>query len=240
MIQKMLSAMRHHTRLLLISIALFEVIAVSLAQRVAPGVPPQQYHHNTQYQQGSPQYQQQQNVQYQQYQQAAPQQQYQQPPQHQQQQQQQQFQQPQYQQQQQQPPQQQQQQFQQPQHETGHGHGHAHGSHNGNVLGGNVNEEKEHIQEHMEVPIDTSKMTEQELQFHYFTMHDSDKNNKLDGSELIKSLIHWHDEGTHEVPQPQANTYKDDELANTIDQLLKSMDINKDGFIDYTEYKNNL
>lgn len=44
----------------------------------------------------------------------------------------------------------------------------------------------------MEVPIDTSKMTEQELQFHYFTMHDSDKNNKLDGSELIKSLIHWH------------------------------------------------
>lgn len=49
-----------------------------------------------------------------------------------------------------------------------------------------------HIKEHMEVPIDTSKMTEQELQFHYFTMHDSDKNNKLDGSELIKSLIHWH------------------------------------------------
>lgn len=42
------------------------------------------------------------------------------------------------------------------------------------------------------MPIDTSKMTEQELQFHYFTMHDSDKNNKLDGSELIKSLIHWH------------------------------------------------
>lgn len=49
-----------------------------------------------------------------------------------------------------------------------------------------------HIKEHMDVPIDTSKMTEQELQFHYFTMHDSDKNNKLDGSELIKSLIHWH------------------------------------------------
>lgn len=44
----------------------------------------------------------------------------------------------------------------------------------------------------MEVPIDTSKMTEQELQFHYFKMHDADNNNKLDGCELIKSLIHWH------------------------------------------------
>lgn len=49
-----------------------------------------------------------------------------------------------------------------------------------------------HIQEHMQVPIDTSKMSEAELQFHYFKMHDSDNNNKLDGCELIKSLIHWH------------------------------------------------
>ncbi|XP_031617653.1 nuclear transcription factor Y subunit beta isoform X4 [Contarinia nasturtii] len=236
MIQKMLSAMRHHTRLLLISIALFEVIAVSLAQRVAPGVPPQQYHHNTQYQQGSPQYQQQQNVQYQQYQQAAPQQQYQQPPQHQQQQQQQQFQQPQYQQQQQQPPQQQQQQFQQPQHETGHGHGHAHGSHNGNVLGGNVNEEKEHIQEHMEVPIDTSKMTEQELQFHYFTMHDSDKNNKLDGSELIKSLIHWHEKDNAPGVEDGSSTYTDEKLSEIIDQSLKIMDTNNDGYVSFPEF----
>lgn len=46
----------------------------------------------------------------------------------------------------------------------------------------------------MEVPIDTSKMSEQELQFHYFKMHDADNNNKLDGCELIKSLIHWHGE----------------------------------------------
>lgn len=44
----------------------------------------------------------------------------------------------------------------------------------------------------MDVPIDTSKMTDQELQFHYFKMHDADNNNKLDGCELIKSLIHWH------------------------------------------------
>ena len=48
------------------------------------------------------------------------------------------------------------------------------------------------MKDHMEVPIDTSNMSEQELQFHYFKMHDSDGNNKLDGCELVKSLIHWH------------------------------------------------
>lgn len=56
-----------------------------------------------------------------------------------------------------------------------------------------------HIQEHLDVPIDTSKMSEQELQFHYFKMHDADNNNKLDGCELIKSLIHWHGKHLHYV-----------------------------------------
>lgn len=50
-----------------------------------------------------------------------------------------------------------------------------------------------HIKKHLDLPtLDTSNMSEQELQFHYFKMHDADNNNKLDGCELIKSLIHWH------------------------------------------------
>lgn len=57
----------------------------------------------------------------------------------------------------------------------------------------------------MDVPIDTSKMTEQELQFHYFKMHDADNNNKLDGCELIKSLIHWH--GKIYVTFPRVYTF---------------------------------
>lgn len=55
--------------------------------------------------------------------------------------------------------------------------------------------DREHIKEHLHGVLgepDLSKMTEEELQFHYFKMHDNDNNNKLDGSELIKSLIHWH------------------------------------------------
>lgn len=56
-------------------------------------------------------------------------------------------------------------------------------------------QDKEHIKEHLGGIIkepDLNKMTDEELQFHYFKMHDSDNNNMLDGSELIKSLIHWH------------------------------------------------
>ena len=55
--------------------------------------------------------------------------------------------------------------------------------------------DRKHIGEHLHGAVneqDLSKMTEEELQFHYFKMHDNDNNNKLDGTELIKSLIHWH------------------------------------------------
>lgn len=74
-------------------------------------------------------------------------------------------------------------------------HAHAHGQ-PGQILNQqNLEHEKDHLGEHLNVPnLDTSKMSEQELQFHYFKMHDSDNNNKLDGCELIKSLIHWHGE----------------------------------------------
>uniref|UniRef100_A0A1B0B5W3 Uncharacterized protein n=1 Tax=Glossina palpalis gambiensis TaxID=67801 RepID=A0A1B0B5W3_9MUSC len=37
--------------------------------------------------------------------------------------------------------------------------------------------------------IDTSKMPKAKLQFHYFKMPSFDNNNKLDGCELVKSLI---------------------------------------------------
>ncbi|XP_017048805.1 G-box-binding factor isoform X3 [Drosophila ficusphila] len=197
----------------------------------APGVPPQQY----QYEQPQvPVPQQQQNVQYQQ----VPVQQQQQPPIHQQ------------------PPQQQvQYQQQQPvQHQQQAG-GHHHGQPQQVLNTGNIQQERAHIQEHMQVPIDTSKMSEAELQFHYFKMHDSDNNNKLDGCELIKSLIHWHVkdssekpaeghtegyvEGKTEVPEEHksGSVYTDKALEETIDYVLKSMDLNDDGFVDWAEYR---
>jgi Ca2+-binding EF-hand superfamily protein len=101
-------------------------------------------------------------------------------------------------------------------------------------------QERQHIQEHMDLPIDTSQMSEQELQFHYFKMHDADNNNKLDGCELVKSLIHWHDQSNHDqrggAPIPEAKIFKDEELVQMIDPILDNDDRNKDGFIDYAEF----
>lgn len=101
----------------------------------------------------------------------------------------------------------------------------------------NIVHEKDHIQEHMEVPLDTSKMTEQELQFHYFKMHDADNNNKLDGCELIKSLIHWHEQGREAGgAHPGEKLFKDEELVTVIDPILSVDDNNNDGYIDYPEF----
>ncbi|EDW49615.1 GATA zinc finger domain-containing protein 10 isoform X2 [Drosophila sechellia] len=182
----------------------------------APGVPPQQY----QYEQVQVPVQQQAPVQYQQV-----------PVQQQQQQQHQPIHQQPTMQQQQQPPQ-------------GH-HQQAGGHHHGQpqqVLNtGNIQQERAHIQEHMQVPIDTSKMSEAELQFHYFKMHDSDNNNKLDGCELIKSLIHWHEQGSKEQPNGEKphveeKVFSDEELVALIDPILQMDDTSRDGYIDYPEF----
>ncbi|XP_060649490.1 G-box-binding factor isoform X3 [Drosophila nasuta] len=235
---------------------LLALLSCSSAQRVAPGVNPQHYqqvpqqvpqHHQQpppppQYQQqqqihsapGVPQQQyQQQQVQYQQ----VPVQQQQQVPQMQQQ----------HIPQQQVPQQQHPQQVQHQQQQQHHGGGHHHGQPQQVLNTGNIQQERAHIQEHMQVPIDTSKMSEAELQFHYFKMHDSDNNNKLDGCELIKSLIHWHVEDpnkpiTKDTDKPaeddhKGNVYTDKALEDTIDYVLKSMDLNNDGFVDYAEYR---
>ncbi|XP_018015906.1 putative cyclin-dependent serine/threonine-protein kinase DDB_G0272797/DDB_G0274007 isoform X2 [Hyalella azteca] len=220
------------------------IVACSGQHHAPPGVNPQQY---------QAQQAQQQQYQQQQYQQqnapgVPPQQYQQQQVPHQQQQQ---FQQP-TQQQFQQPaahiPQQQQQHLQQQQQ---HLQQQPHDPHNQQVHGQrmlhkqSLSGERDHIKDHLEVPLDTSGMSEQELQFHYFKMHDADNNNKLDGQELIKSLFHWHDADNHDPskktengpPPPTDNKlFSDEELVTMIDPILEQDDHNKDGYIDYTEF----
>ncbi|KAB7500310.1 Multiple coagulation factor deficiency protein 2-like protein, partial [Armadillidium nasatum] len=89
-------------------------------------------------------------------------------------------------------------------------------------------------------PWTPSGMSEEELQFHYFKMHDADNNNRLDGQELIKSLFHWHDSSNHDAKNgqapPQPKIFTDDELTNMIDPIMDQDDRNRDGYIDYPEF----
>ncbi|KAI1284888.1 Multiple coagulation factor deficiency protein 2 -like protein [Halotydeus destructor] len=104
--------------------------------------------------------------------------------------------------------------------------------------------DREHLKEHLHGVVsepDVSKMSEEELQFHYFKMHDNDNNNKLDGCELIKSLIHWHVEeskhlGANAPPTGTTKLFNDGELSQMIDPILEMDDRNRDGFIDYPEF----
>jgi len=106
--------------------------------------------------------------------------------------------------------------------------------------------DKAHLKEHIGTLDEEqlSKMSEEELQFHYFKLHDNDNNNKLDGCELIKSLIHWHVEehkhlqatGAATNPQGTTKIFTDAELAGMIDPILGMDDKNMDGYIDYPEF----
>ena len=44
-------------------------------------------------------------------------------------------------------------------------------------------------------------MSNEDLQFHYFKVHDSDNDDKLDGIELATAMAHYHDEENGEKPE---------------------------------------
>ncbi|XP_043916171.1 multiple coagulation factor deficiency protein 2 [Protopterus annectens] len=102
----------------------------------------------------------------------------------------------------------------------------------------NMVQDKDHIMEHLEGVIEKpeSEMSPQELQLHYFKMHDYDGNNLLDGLELATAITHVHrEDGSEQVPP-----MKEDELINLIDDVLKDDDKNNDGYIDYAEFAKSL
>ncbi|XP_059422690.1 multiple coagulation factor deficiency protein 2 homolog [Carassius carassius] len=102
----------------------------------------------------------------------------------------------------------------------------------------NMVQDKEHIMEHLEGVIEKpeSDMTPQELQLHYFKMHDYDGNNLLDGLELASAITHVHREERGDNSQPM----KEDDLINLIDEVLRDDDKNNDGYIDYAEFARSL
>ncbi|XP_032909579.1 multiple coagulation factor deficiency protein 2 [Catharus ustulatus] len=102
----------------------------------------------------------------------------------------------------------------------------------------NLVQDKEHIMEHLEGVIEKpeSEMSPQELQLHYFKMHDYDGNNLLDGLELATAISHVHKEEGGEHTQAM----KEEELISLIDDVLRDDDKNNDGYIDYAEFAKSL
>ena len=65
------------------------------------------------------------------------------------------------------------------------------------------------------------------VQFHFFKLHDTDSNGKLDGLELYAAIRH-HNEGDDEMTH--------NEVVGYVDKILKMDDLNEDGYIDYYEF----
>ncbi|XP_038155420.1 multiple coagulation factor deficiency protein 2 [Cyprinodon tularosa] len=107
-----------------------------------------------------------------------------------------------------------------------------------NRLDRNMVQDKDHIMEHLEGVIDKPEkdMSPQELQLHYFKMHDYDGNDLLDGLELATAITHVHREERGEHSQPM----KEEELIALIDDVLRDDDKNNDGYIDYAEFAKSL
>ncbi|KAJ3659294.1 hypothetical protein Zmor_010990 [Zophobas morio] len=98
--------------------------------------------------------------------------------------------------------------------------------------------DKEHLQEHLEEIInepDLSKMTDEELEFYYFQVHDTDKNSKLDGLEILNAILHT----THEEEKKDDIQAEEDDFeyyVELIDRVLKEDDLDKDGYLSYPEF----
>ncbi|XP_041107330.1 multiple coagulation factor deficiency protein 2 homolog [Polyodon spathula] len=99
-------------------------------------------------------------------------------------------------------------------------------------------QDRDHIMEHLDGVIDKpeSDMSPQELQLHYFKMHDYDGNDLLDGLELATAITHVHREEGGE----NSHQMNEEDLISLIDDVLRDDDKNNDGYIDYAEFAKSL
>ncbi|XP_078086655.1 multiple coagulation factor deficiency protein 2 homolog isoform X2 [Mustelus asterias] len=80
--------------------------------------------------------------------------------------------------------------------------------------------------------LDLDKMSEQELEFYYFTLHDFDKNMQLDGLEIMTAL-------EDSLEDTLAFFTTEDTMKLLIemtDEVLEKDDVDRNGYLSYYEY----
>ena len=113
-----------------------------------------------------------------------------------------------------------------------------------------ITQDEAHIKEHMKDQIDTNRhMSPQELEFHYFRLHDSNNDTKLDGLEILAAL--GHAGNMFEVKDHEKIGKTEEQItllvrarseqsmlyfSEMIDKVLIEDDFNRDGYVSYPEY----
>ncbi|KAM4770942.1 multiple coagulation factor deficiency protein 2 homolog [Rhinophrynus dorsalis] len=93
-----------------------------------------------------------------------------------------------------------------------------------------------HLEEELKHEIgdlDLDKVSEEELEFYYFTVHDFDHNKLLDGLEIMAAL---QDSLDHYLGSTFTNEEKLKHYIDMTDEVLKLDDLDQDGFLSYVEY----
>lgn len=96
--------------------------------------------------------------------------------------------------------------------------------------------DREHIMKDMEGVVNKpeSEMSQEELQFHYFKLHDANNDNLLDGWELMFALNHE----DHKLAEKKS--LSDQEISEMLDPIFKDDDRNQDGYISYAEFMDSI
>jgi len=98
---------------------------------------------------------------------------------------------------------------------------------------------------------DGNEMSEEEMEFHYFRMHDFDNNTQLDGLEILQALMHvlpidetesedFHSQNhavnyqSHKRPALREDDFN--YYIDLIDTVFEQDDLNHDGLLSYPEY----
>ncbi|XP_065215109.1 multiple coagulation factor deficiency protein 2 homolog [Planococcus citri] len=96
--------------------------------------------------------------------------------------------------------------------------------------------DKQHINEDLgDKWSDDQYLTDEEMEFRYFKVHDYDNNTKLDGLEIYQAIKHSLDYSNSDV-LTEAKIEKEDTIIGLIDQVLLEDDTDFDGYLSYAEY----
>ncbi|XP_046848285.1 multiple coagulation factor deficiency protein 2 homolog isoform X2 [Xenia sp. Carnegie-2017] len=107
-------------------------------------------------------------------------------------------------------------------------------------------QDEKHIQEHLQTDESLSEESKDQFHddteavkegddtkgiFHFFNLHDLDKNNKLDGLELYVAFTDYHEKNNDD-------DLSEKEIVKIIDDLLQAHDLNEDGYLAFFELMN--
>ncbi|XP_069119268.1 putative cyclin-dependent serine/threonine-protein kinase DDB_G0272797/DDB_G0274007 [Argopecten irradians] len=113
-----------------------------------------------------------------------------------------------------------------------------------------ITQDEAHLKEHLKDQINTNRqMTPQEMEFHYFRLHDSNNDTKLDGLEILSALSHMVPMSKVSDQEKAGKTEEQIQLmeqmrsekaikyfTDIIDKVLIQDDHDRDGYVSYPEY----